>query len=127
MFRSRCEEICHADRREGAADGGDQDYGNAFERNADQADHESDEGDESITCDIVWINEMPEAKADEPADQKKKSDPVEDEGNDCGQKTGADGKRQGDRRGLIRVGTRCITSGRAEKNPGMTLQSLRSA
>ena len=65
------EEICHADRREGFADGGDQDYGNAFERNADQADHESDEGDESITCDIVWIDEMPEAKADEPADQKK--------------------------------------------------------
>ena len=86
------EEICHADRCEGAADGGDQDYGNAFERNADQADHESNEGDESITCDIVWIDEMPEAKADEPADQKKKSDPVEDEGNDCGQKTGADGK-----------------------------------
>ena len=112
------EEICHADRREGAADGGDQDYGNAFERNADQADHESDEGDESITCDIVWIDEMPEAKADEPADQKKKSDPVEDEGNDCGQKTGADGKRQGDRRGLIRVGTRCITGGRAEKKSG---------
>ena len=83
-----------------------------------KADHESDEGDESITCDIVWINEMPEAKADEPADQKKKSDPVEDEGNDCGQKTGADGKRQGDRRGLIRVGTRCITSGRAEKKSG---------
>lgn len=71
MFRSRCEEICHADRCEGAADGGDQDYGNAFERNADQADHESNEGDESITCDIVWIDEMPEAKADEPADQKK--------------------------------------------------------
>ena len=112
------EEICHADRREGAADGGDQDYGNAFERNADQADHESDEGDESITCDIVWIDEMPEAKADEPADQKKKSDPVEDEGNDCGQKTDADGKRQGDRRGLIRVGTRCITGGRAEKKSG---------
>lgn len=61
---------------------------------------------------------MPEAKADKPADQKKKSDPVEDEGNDCGQKTGADGKRQGDRRGLIRVGTRCITGGRAEKKSG---------
>ena len=81
-------------------------------------DHESNEGDESITCDLVWIDEMPEAKADEPADQKKKSDPVEDEGNDCGQKTGADGKRQGDRRGLIRVGTRCITGGRAEKKSG---------
>lgn len=103
-----------------------QDYGNAFERNADQASMQKQpRDDESITCDIVWIDEMPEAKADEPADQKKKSDPVEDEGNDCGQKTGADGKRQGDRRGRFRLRYPLHNDGRAEKNPGMTLQSFK--